>query len=169
MHKFRITKYNPALRDKKGSYLKNEWTSMYDVGKVFDKKKFSIEDYLSIEQKYLTAITTIFGENLINQMKIKNIEKFYIHHECFEYYTQDLIDQFCLLNEKTVITKKVLTNILRLILRENIWARIETRDHQYIHFGYDYYMYTGIKNVEDSIIRDVERLGLFVEEFESPY
>ena len=35
MYGWRITKYNPAFRDERGAYLKDEWTSVSDVGKSF--------------------------------------------------------------------------------------------------------------------------------------
>jgi hypothetical protein len=35
--------------------------------------------------------------------------------------------------------------------------------------GYDFYMYIGVPRVEESALSAASDLGLFVEEFESPY
>lgn len=40
----------------------------------------------------------------------------------------------------------------------------------FVHFGYDYYMYIGSsKELPQDLRNKIENLGLFVENFESPY
>jgi hypothetical protein len=60
MHKwretsYRITKYNPDKRNEKGHYKVEEWTSISDIGKEFNETKFTYQDYISMEDKYITA------------------------------------------------------------------------------------------------------------------
>ena len=48
MYKYRITKYNPQYRDDKDIFMKNEWTSYTDIGKIYNEHIFLKEEYLSI-------------------------------------------------------------------------------------------------------------------------
>ena len=36
MIEYRVTKYNPALRDARGAYIAAEWTSVADIGCEFN-------------------------------------------------------------------------------------------------------------------------------------
>ncbi len=65
-------------------------------------------------------------------------------------------------------TKKKIENIARLILRSYFWCILRSEDI-FVHFGYDYYMYIGCKKKCCDVIKTIEKTGLFVEPFESPY
>lgn len=41
-----IVKYSPQKYDSNGIYTTDEWTSIWDVGKKFDGKLFTLEEYL---------------------------------------------------------------------------------------------------------------------------
>ena len=43
-----IVKYSPQKYDSNGIYTADEWTSMWDVGKKFDGKLFTLEEYLRV-------------------------------------------------------------------------------------------------------------------------
>lgn len=55
MYGWRIIKYNPAFRDERGAYLKDEWTSVSDVGKSFDGEVLTFEEYYKIENAYVAS------------------------------------------------------------------------------------------------------------------
>lgn len=61
-----------------------------------------------------------------------------------------------------------LAPVLRGILREKYWAKLETKN-AFIHFGWDYYMYIGVPGAPKQASAYAATNGLFVEEFESPY
>jgi hypothetical protein len=48
----RTTKYNPEFRNDQGYYLKEEWTAVSDIGKVFDGKVLTETDYIEDEKRY---------------------------------------------------------------------------------------------------------------------
>ena len=52
VNQYRVTKYDPANRVN-GEYTKDEWTSMYDVGRSYNGKVFTFEEYLKVEKSYL--------------------------------------------------------------------------------------------------------------------
>ncbi len=56
-----ITKY-PPWNYVNGCYTKDEWTDYSDIGKIFDDKLFTLEEYLLVEQKYVNVILTILDE-----------------------------------------------------------------------------------------------------------
>jgi hypothetical protein len=49
MYNWRITKYNPAYRDNAGCYLKDEWTSISDIGNIYDREVITYETSKKVE------------------------------------------------------------------------------------------------------------------------
>src|SRR5476651_1262643 len=75
MFGWRITKYNPQYRDDSGAYLKNEWTCYSEIGKTFEGKIFTFEEYLKIENAYIQAVL-LFMECLnLDSLRISCLEK----------------------------------------------------------------------------------------------
>ena len=60
-----------------------------------------------------------------------------------------------------------LREVVRRILREEFWCRLEGSG-SYMHFGWDYYMFIGAKQDCPGAKSLAESLGLFVEDSESP-
>jgi len=58
--------------------------------------------------------------------------------------------------------------VLRALLRERYWCKLESSS-AYVHVGYDYYMYIGVPCACPRAEKHTSQLGLFVEEFRSPY
>ena len=58
--------------------------------------------------------------------------------------------------------------VIPSILREEFWCRLEG-EGCFLHFGHDYYMYVGVPVPCPESQKLASRLGLFVEEFASPY
>lgn len=59
MECFEIVKYPSYNYDENGIYTKNEWTSISDIGRYFEGKKFTLLEYLSTEQKYINVVERI--------------------------------------------------------------------------------------------------------------
>ncbi|MFA6289845.1 MAG: hypothetical protein WC661_20885 [Opitutaceae bacterium] len=153
MNQYRITKYNPKFRDARGAYMKPDWTSMSDVGRSFDGVTLEKEEYLATESAYIDSVMGFISEDQISALRAVGVE-----------------------NHRKVITPKEahlvcaadLPEIIRSILREEFWCRLEI-DDRFIHFGYDYYIYIGVKNRCAASIQSAQAKGLFVEPFTSPY
>jgi hypothetical protein len=58
--------------------------------------------------------------------------------------------------------------IIRRILREEFRCRLEGGEG-FIHFGWDYYMYIGVPHPCPTARVRAADLGLYIEEFASPY
>lgn len=60
--------------------------------------------------------------------------------------------------------------VVRQLLREEGWCRLEDGERFFIHAGYDYYLFVGSDRPCTESVEMAERLGLFVDrDFPSPY
>lgn len=167
MFHWRITKYNPQLRNSKGWYLKDEWTSISDIDKIFDDGKLTFHDYINIENAYVNAITAFMECNNIDTIRINKLSKNSSPRD-ISLYSPEMLNTFNNLADKTIVDKNIIQNVARLALREELWCKLITKN-MYVHFGYDYYMYIGSSKACDETINHIENSGLFVEKFVSPY
>jgi hypothetical protein len=152
MKQYRVTKYNPEFRKADGSYFNDEWTSFSDVG-----KSVSEDEYKRVENAYIESAINFLEEQGISQLKINNLENAFGEDE-----------PGIELSNGEVLEVDALKVVLKSILREKYWAKLENAN-AFIHLGYDYYMYVGVPNESKSAQKFAESKGLFVEEFISPY
>jgi len=63
MRQWRVTKYNPRLRNRQGHFKGEAWTAVSDIGKVFDGEVLTIERYRAVEDAYVETAMAFFREN----------------------------------------------------------------------------------------------------------
>jgi hypothetical protein len=153
MNQYRITKYNPMFRDSTGAYKKPDWTSMSDIGRSFDGVTLRKEEYLATESAYIESAMSFISEDQISALRAVGVEN----------HGKALAPE-----EGQFIPVADLPEIIRSILREDFWCRLEI-DDRFIHFGWDYYIYVGVKDRCEASIQSAHAKGLFVEPFKSPY
>ena len=172
MISWRITKYNTRYRNEKDEYQKDEWTSCHDIGKLYDGKEFTVNDYMAVENAYIYIILSLVKGANITTLTVKYLEK---HNDSINLdesllvYTEEMIELFESLHEGNVLDIRDIEHLCRLVLREQLWCKLENDNKMFIHFGYDYYMYIGCLSNPEGVINLIERIGLFIEKFESPY
>jgi hypothetical protein len=172
MFTWRITKYNPAYRDESGIYKICEWTSFHDIGKSICGKTLTVNGYILIENAYVNAILSFMDSSAIASLTVKDLEK---HNKSSnldkksELYSKEMLKLFTVLEDNTALSKNEIPYLSRLVLRENVWCKLEEKHKMFVHFGYDYYMYIGSHKLCEDAINKITKAGLFVEEFESPY
>lgn len=154
MYQYRITKYDPSLRDPGGAYPVDEWTSRSDIGKSFGGVRLTEDDYLRVEQAYLEAAVAFLSEARITELIVVGLEN---HGE-----------KSNAPRDGSRIKTEAVPAVLRSLLREDFWCKLES-PAAFIHVGYDYYMYVGtsVESTSASAVAQVN--GLFVEAFKSPY
>ena len=154
MYQYRITKYDPSLRDRDGAYSVDEWTSHSDIGKSFGGVHLTEDGYLRVEQAYLEAAAAFLSEARITELTVVGLE----NHGKTSTAPQD----------KSRIEAEDVVKVLRSLLREEFWCKLES-PAAFIHVGYDYYMYIGtpVECARASVV--AQDKGLFVEAFKSPY
>ena len=102
MIKYRISKYNPKFRDDDGVYLKNEWTSMSDIGKTFDGKVFVKQEYEYVEKNYLNFFVQLCSIYKVDKINIRKIEIYDA-----DYLMKDIVSLPILYNSIKLKNKKI--------------------------------------------------------------
>ncbi len=149
MKELRITKYDPLKRDLDGAYLNNkEWTCFSDIGTSVSK-----EDYEKAEQAYIDSAQDIVSDSGTREFLVVGLE--------------DSAGRSGLAEGKTVKASEI-ERILRMLLRNECWCRLES-DSSFIHVGWDFYMYVGAAQTRDSTLKKIEHRGLYSEDCISPY
>lgn len=168
MHSWRVTKYNPIYRNELGHYKKDEWIAVSDIGDEFDGTVLTAGEYLRVENLYVNAVHEFLEYNKIDRLTVSLLEKWTMRRQRIRPSREmKRIYRSIKNNDEVGISK--LPDIISLILRDVIWCRLIYNDTMFVHFGWDYYMYIGSKHRCAKAINNIEKSGLFVEEFESPY
>jgi len=140
MYSYRVTKYNPYYRNKDGIFLKDDWTSVNDVGKLYGEE-VEYSEYLLYENAYIFAVRTVMTANRFNTLQIVGIEK--CTPRDYSDIPKDVSSNYIdLIMEGTTVDCANIDFLIRLILREMMWGKLIC-ENMYVHFGYDYYMYIG--------------------------
>jgi hypothetical protein len=172
MYKYNISKYNPAFRDNNWRYMKEDWSSISDVGKTFDGKTLTVEDYLATEDNYIKAIQIILKFYNLTYLRVCDVRKSFEDKKFMNLiskrkivYTSDILETYNSAESIERIELKDLDVFFRLLLREDIGAKIFYPRRLKIFICYDYLMGIHSSRPIKKIIPDLEALGLFVEEF----
>lgn len=154
MHEYRVTKYNPALRGPTGAYSRNEWTSVKDIGRSFDDAILTLSVYQRVEDAYVSTALAFLTEAGLTSLNVEGLEN-----------TQG---QPIACHEGDVLPVERIGDVIGRVLREEFWCRLQNTAG-FVHFGWDYYMYIGVPHPCPTAEALALNLGLFVEEFDSPY
>ncbi|MEU3622497.1 RNA-binding protein [Amycolatopsis coloradensis] len=159
---YRITKYDPADRDDRGTYRGTE-----DVA----------SDHGPVEAAYLDAVTAFAEDTGVTLMSIRDPEiSGFVHfgleppvdgHGLHGLFPSDLTGY----HDGAQITLDVGRELVRAMLRDNgAWCRLEAEDRFFVHVGYDQYMFIGSDQPCEHAIALTTASGLFVEPLDgSPY
>ena len=166
MKRYRITKYNPIHRDHDGFYKKDEWTSWADLGKIYNDRKFCINDYLFAENKYIDVVKELLNINNIQELYIIDLEVSQIDYLIDEMskeklylskYDMQILKR--IINGKKTVDLNEIPGLFRLLLREIIWCRLLKKKQFEIEIGYDFYMYVVCDEISEKMIEDQKKLA----------
>ena len=152
---WQITKYDPKNRDADRVYLKDEWTDYSCIGKSFEGKELTYEDYLKVEDAYIQAVLLFMKCLDLDSLKVISLEK---NGKNPNSVTLEGIK----IKNNTFYPKEKIVFIIRSILRFKFWCMLETENMR-VKFGYDYYMMIGCTMPCATTIAQIEGIGLFVE------
>jgi hypothetical protein len=157
---YRVSRYDPALRDAGGAYLPSTWTSWSDIGRSFDGVVLLEPEYLRAEDGYLTSARRFMEESGVESLAMQGVE----NHSAFSEPGLTIAEG------ASVAVERDLVRVIRLLLREHFWCRLESAaPSAFVHVGYDFYMYIGVARPCPRAIARARSDGLFVEVFPSPY
>ena len=158
-----VTKYNPAFRNEKGHYLKDEWIGFGQIGRTFSGELLTLESYLQTEEKYINAASNFFRFHNCDKIVLKSIEKYDI--EDYNLDDKNILTSFYhRFSEGETILIGDLEMVIKLILRECMWCELvcSFSEDIAVRFGYDFYMYFNSNTDMRTLFKKVEELGLYV-------
>jgi hypothetical protein len=161
MNYYRITKYNPIYRNHAGWHVRDDWTSISDIGKQYNGVIFTFSDYIRYENAYISAIRLAMRSNTVSRLQLCGIEKGYPkdYIDILEHDTIEYIDK---IRNGNFVDYSNIDFCVRMILREMLWVKLIDKD-MVVKFGYDYYMYIGSRKPFDKELAIIVDLGLFVD------
>jgi hypothetical protein len=152
----RVTKYDPALRDERGAFTGDDWTSISDVGASFDGTPLLLDRYLEVEAQHLRVVAAFLEESEVEVVLVRGAEAF----------TQARWWPA----EGEELSRLEAVDVVREQLRERGFCRLEATGGVYVHVGWDYYLYIGGQVPCERTLEVARRAGLFVDpDFVSPY
>jgi hypothetical protein len=151
---YRVTKYNPAFRDARGAFTRDEWTCFRDIGESFAGVTLNREEYERVERAYVNVALAFLSESGVSSLTVEGLEN--------SRNTQLTI------SNGSVLPLEQIGDLTARVLREEFWCRLVGVE-AFLHFGWDYYMYVGVLTPCPVAQALSASLGLFVEDFESPY
>ena len=155
LHRYRVTKYDPALRDETGAYRGDDWTMFKEIGESFGGVQLTLSTYLDVEARHLVALASFFEESGVSRVMAEGVE--------------DSGGTFRV-REGDQLSPIEAIEAARQMLREEGWCRLVDDDRFYVHVGWDYYVYVGSETPCQQSVALAWEKGLFVDEdFPSPY
>jgi hypothetical protein len=167
MYQWRVTKYDPRLRDSSGTLRGGDWTSWSDIGKQYNGREFTLKNYQKIENAYIEAARNFFIESSVLYVTVRGLE--IGNKENLDRAIGLGLFEELDLHEGQQLELEDALHALRMMLREFTWCRLEYEDQFFIHVGYDYYMYIGAAKDMPDVITKARHSDLFVEQFDSPH
>ena len=166
-----IVKYAPENYDERGIYRKNEWLMSSDIGKIYDGKRFTREEYLETENKYVQAVirgmelagcSFLTVEYLFVSRKKSDMKRRFTPKNPLYEQNKDLYDMFLNIKEGMRIHISQIEKAVRLNLRGYIDCDLTNKKKDfYVRFGFDYYMYFN-SNIDKCILKkEIEKIGLY--------
>ncbi|MFF2776113.1 S1 RNA-binding domain-containing protein [Streptomyces sp. NPDC058052] len=159
---YRVTKYDPADRDRHGYY---------------DGPEPSTSDHGPVEAAYLRAVAAFAEDTGIEQLAIREPQLGGFVH----FGLEPPVDGYGLaglfpagpagFHDGALVSIPVATELVRAMLRDNgAWCRLEAEGAFTVHVGWDQYLYIGSNLPCEAALARSRALGLFPERLDaSPY
>jgi hypothetical protein len=151
---FRVTKYDPAHRDRSGAYTRDEWISVCQIGQSFNGVVLTEQEYQRVEDAYVTAAVAFLRDSGVSSLAVASLENHASVPLPFA--------------EGSQLGLTEVGEIIRRLLRAEFWCKLVSAE-AFVHIGYDYYMYVGVPVACPNAEHLAQELGLFVELRRSPY
>lgn len=147
----------------------DEWTCPSEIGKVIKGNEFTFEQYLIVENAYIDTIMEFLKAVEQQTLRAIQVSDRSISQEDKRsvLYEQEFSD----IGIKEDMTYSIIEirTICKMILRNYADCQLYAKDHFFVHFGWDYYMFIGSSHDSYQAIKFAESKNLSVEECTSPY
>lgn len=134
MQQWRVSKYDPAHRDSRGWYLKDEWTSVSDIGRTFADGVLTLESYLEAESRYLTFVHRLMNALSVPHMMVRRAGR----HRSESRVGPGLPLR---LRNKDVLSRPQVIEAIRDSLRDRFWCQLVYKRRLWMEVGFDFYLH----------------------------
>lgn len=144
MREYSISKYIPDLYDENGCYLRNEWSSFWDIGRNFYNGVLSEDEYLTIEQQYIDVAVTLARLSGCSYLIINHLEGEIDIRDSLSQRScnKRLFEAAQNIKQGLRVPISSCSDYLRLCIGEYCWAVFSNSSHGFsIDYGYDFYMH----------------------------
>lgn len=139
-HTHSISKYPPDNYSREGVYLVDDWTSFYDIGKVFNGRLLTESEYLKYEDIYVNTIVEIASVSGISCFTIGYMERG-DNNDQEQNLSPEMRDVLSKSAQGKRLNLRQTALFLRLLLRDVCWGVLVNEKHKtQIETGYDYYV-----------------------------
>lgn len=166
MNKWRITKYNPIFRNPDGLYIKEDWSTIWEIGKTFNGRKITIEDYLNLENDYANTALDLLSSAGLDRLRVKELSKTF---DTIPHLSTPIIEKPIKLIENNWLDVNDIEKVIKMMLREAVHCKLVYPYKFYVHIGWDFYMYIGANLDKTRAENIVTNHSLYLEDSESPY
>ncbi len=152
----------------------NSWTSISDIGRVYQGKIFTYKEYKKTEQSYINFFVKLF--KYVHAHKVKIIQFSDLKFPVRATYDRNgkLREWYEKIDNNMSLSLDEIQYVIPLILRENIYGVLyHKKSKTYIHFGYDYYVYVNSPKLfqivdgkdvyNPDFVEMVHKYGLYIE------
>lgn len=164
---YRICKYDPAFRDERGFYQRDEWTSISDIGRSFGGVVLDVQTYLAMENAYVGALREFMADAGVSSLRVVSLKPA-VDLDALRRYglpdAEELTRLASELREDSELSGVTLDQVCRLSLREVLWCRLEWPGRFVARASDDYYLHIGTTAPSERAIAKTLESGLFVHE-----
>ena len=107
-----FSKYDIQYRNELGHYLRDDWTSFWDVGKICEGVLVTLEEYERVESQYLKTLEEV--------AKLWHVDSFRIRY--IDYHDNDFSSLGFSVEVGAIVTMEQFLGLARLTLREEMWG-----------------------------------------------
>ncbi len=170
MKRYNISKYTPDKWDENGHCW--DWIAIGDIGREFNGKVLTTEEYKRIEDNYIKALYYVLDYFKITNLKLKDVGRnsgdetfcFYAQQKDYaELYNDELLQLYKNVAKMKRLKYEDIGNYCRLQLREDIWGKAFCPRKLGIFICYDFILGLKCSRSIDEIIPKINKLGLVVE------
>lgn len=161
MKVYSITKYSDDE-----SIKKNDWIAISDIGGTFNGVKLTAEKYKQVEDSYVNAIRMIAEYMGLESFRVKKVNRWMAlksevkQYHYKELYNDDMLQLFEQLNDSSVLTLDELLVLIRLLLREDIYAIVYVPYRLKIFICYDYLMGVHSSKELEGLFEEIRNSGI---------
>jgi hypothetical protein len=168
---YRISKYDPRYRDEEGRYLRDESTSVSDIGRSFDGVALDVATYLGTETAYVRSVGEFMADAGVTSLRVASLEPPPDLDPLWNFGLPDAEELAPLANQLRDgmdLEGAKLDQVLRLNLRNMLWCELVRPDRLSVDVGHDYYLHVGTTAPSERAMARTHELGLFVDEWWDP-